>query len=339
MNKTVTMTQGQIFGHENNKNIRSGLKRRNNDNAPYERASKRKAIGSNAAPQMLPPSVPMFPFLPPGMPPMLPPGMPPMFPPGMPPMFLPGMPPMLPPGMPPMLPPGMPPMFPHGFPLTFSPESDSVRKSPDTLKSESKVCKVIHISKNVSPAEKPISKKVPSMADFSVEKLQTKHKYYVDQLHEGKKCSNCNVSFKPTPGLSLSEGQREASCRYSTHLQKHFDIKRRNLAGYSRPYFKSLEDWVTLEYFNDTTAPLGNKVKPSIDVQKLKKYFKKYQFQDEIISGRITKSTVGNATCFICQDDFDCAWNDDEDDWCWVDCNLLRGKLFHSVCISDYNGE
>lgn len=197
---------------------------------------------------------------------------------------------------------------------------------------------LINIPKPNRTIEKsPIKVKLPSMIDLNIEKLKIKHKGLIDKLHVGIQCSLCSLTFKPC--INPKTGENEGSIRYRIHLQKHYD-SRKNPKPSSRPHFKSLKDWLTMDCYNDVTIPMeklleyGNTQQSDTTIEPT---VASDDSNDDVVDdGLLLKSEVLDPNCFVCQDGFDVVWNDDRDDWCWRDCYKIKDKVFHSTCLSSY---
>ena len=46
-------------------------------------------------------------------------------------------------------------------------------------------------------------------------------------------------------------------------------------------------------------------------------------------------STLANAPCPICQEKFDMSWNDEVQDFVWMDAIKIGGRVYHATCHAE----
>lgn len=183
--------------------------------------------------------------------------------------------------------------------------------------------------KKDEPAPEVVEVKEEEMPTIDLSKTETLKKRsgaIVSALFLGMQCSSCGVRFPP-----------EQTMKYSQHLDWHFRQNRRDRdaskKAMSRRWYYDVSDWIQYEEIEDLEEREKNWFEKGKEIE---------VDADVAVGSPQTPLAICPAgpkgveeTCAVCQDRFECFFNEDVEEWHLKNAVRIEEVAYHPTCYED----
>ncbi|XP_039265316.2 uncharacterized protein LOC120340977 isoform X1 [Styela clava] len=171
---------------------------------------------------------------------------------------------------------------------------------------------------------------LPEVTFNDVDKLKIRCDDLIKRLYTGIQCSACGMRF--------------TACQtdmYAEHLDWHYRANRKDKDGVKethRTLYPTAGEWIMYEEIVDPSQRAKNQV-----------------FDEEMEQGEETEAPAKPQNsedlvvpvaqhpeqdkCNVCHEAFKTVYNDEEEEWQYVNCVAVDGKNFHPNCYADHNDQ
>lgn len=171
---------------------------------------------------------------------------------------------------------------------------------------------------------------LPEITFEDVDKLKIRCDELIKRLYTGIQCSACGMRF--------------TACQtdmYAEHLDWHYRVNRKDKDGVKethRSLYPSAGDWIMYEEIVDPTQRVKNQVFDEEVEQEEQMEGITHQQDSEDLVVPVAQHPEQDK-CTVCNEAFKTVYNDEEEEWQYVNCVAVEGKNFHPSCYADHNDQ